>query len=200
MSSMGAFSIARRRAGFQAAAFVVVHVPVLRHDRAPLFPRLPGAIATVFAAVAAVCLAACGRHNAADEPTHVSENLVAFDPPASYPEIAWMGSLEEARHRAADEHKPMIVFVRAAWSRPSVVMESTIWEDSRVLAEAQRFVALRVDLTSTYGGPIPESLKDYDVKEVPTTIVVSSEGKIFGRFGKGQARPGEVAKAMREAK
>jgi hypothetical protein len=94
----------------------------------------------------------------------------------------------------------MILFVRAAWSRASVVMDTTIWRDGRVLAEAPRFVALRVDLTNSLEGVIPASLHDFDVKEVPTTIIVSSEGKILGRFGKGQARPASVAAAMRDAK
>ena len=153
-----------------------------------------------FALLALLPLAACAHRDNGSDPTHVSQNLVAFTPPASYPDIAWMGSLDEARVRAADEHKPMIVFIRAAWSRPSVVMETTIWHDSRVLAEAQRFVALRVDLTSNYGAPIPDTLKDYDVKEVPTTLIVSSDGKILGRFALGKARPAQVAAAMRDAK
>jgi thiol:disulfide interchange protein len=189
---------------------VVLHLPVLRPPRAACFPppplparRLGPAAAVLFALGAGglfLALAACGRHNSPNEPTHVSENLVAFDPPASYPEIPWLGSLEEARVQAADEHKPMILFVRAAWSRASVVMDTTIWHDARVLAEARRFVALRVDLTSSYSGAIPASLSDFDVKEVPTTIIVSSEGKILGRFAKGQARPADVAAAMKDAK
>jgi Thioredoxin-like len=156
----------------------------------------------VLTAFLALLLPGCYRRSArTDELTHISEDPVAFDPPARYPDIAWMGSLDEARVLAADQHKPMILFVRAAWSQPSVTMETTIWRDSRVLAEAPRFIALRVDLTSTYGAPIPDSLKQYyDVKEVPTTLIISSEGKILGRFAPGNARPANVAAAMRDAK
>jgi thiol:disulfide interchange protein len=160
---------------------------------AALLPRLS-------LVVALLALPACAHHRIGDTPTHDAHSLVPFDPPPSYPDISWMGSLDEARVRAADEHKPMIVFIRAAWAQPSVVMETTVWHDSRVLAEASRFVALRVDLTSSYGAPIPDFLKDYDVKGVPTTIIVSSEGKILGRFTVGKARPAEVAAAMRDAK
>ncbi len=156
---------------------------------------LPFVLLTALAASAAAC-----RHESSYQPTHVSQDAVAFVPPPQYPAISWLDSLDEARVRAADEHKPMIVFVRAAWAKQSVVMDSTIWRDSRVLAVAGRFVALRMDLTSAYGAPIPDSLKDYDVKEVPTTIIISSDGKILGRFLKGKARPAEVAAAMRDAK
>ena len=69
--------------------------------------------------------------------TPPSNNAVRFDAPPSYPDIVWIDSIDEARARAADEHKPMIIFVRAAWSKASVDMESTIWRDDRILALAQ---------------------------------------------------------------
>jgi hypothetical protein len=150
-------------------------------------------------AIAAVALAGC-HGSRPNEPTHVSQAPVAFDAPPSYPDIVWTGSLEEARTRAADEHKQMIVFFRAAWSKPSVAMESTIWRDGRVLAEAGRFVALRVDLTSYYGIPIPDEYGPFDVKSVPTTVIVSSDGRVLGRFEEGRARPASVGAAMHEAK
>jgi thiol:disulfide interchange protein len=158
-----------------------------------------------FAAIAALApltagLAACAHHDAGSTPTHISQAPVVFDPPPDYPPIVWTGSLEEARARAADEHKPMIVFIRAAWSKPSVTMETTIWQDARILAEASRFVALRIDLTSSYGSGIPDSLKDFDVRTVPMTLIVSSDGQIVGRFREGAARPAEVAAAMKGAK
>jgi thiol:disulfide interchange protein len=145
-----------------------------------------------------VGLAACGHERPANDPVPSSNGVVPYEPPPQYPEIAWIGTLEEARARAADEHKPMIVFVRAAWSKPSVVMDTTVWQDARVLAEAGRFVALRVDLTPSYEGLVPDSLKDYDIRSVPTTLIVSSSGQITGRLGVGKATAAEVAKAMHE--
>jgi thiol:disulfide interchange protein len=79
-------------------------------------------------------------------------------------------------------------------------MDATVWKDARVLAEAPRFVAIRVDLTSNYGQPIPSSLADFTVETVPTTIVVAADGHVTGRFLAGKARPADVAKAMQDAK
>jgi hypothetical protein len=60
---------------------------------------------------------------------------------------------------------------------------------------------VKVDLTKYYGAPIPDFLKEnYDVQSVPTTIVISSEGKILGRLGKGTARVKYIVSAMRDAK
>jgi thiol:disulfide interchange protein len=144
------------------------------------------------------CVAACGARNIDDIPVP-SQPQVPFRPLASFPDIAWVVSIPEARARAAEDHKPLHVFVRAAWSQPSVMMDSTIWKDVRVLAEAPRFVALKVDLTNAYGDPMPESLKDFLIEGVPTTVVVATDGHVTGRFAAGAARAADVAKAMHDA-
>jgi thiol:disulfide interchange protein len=79
-------------------------------------------------------------------------------------------------------------------------MDATIWKDSRVLAEAPRFVAVRVDLTGNYGKPIPSWLSAFTVDSIPTTVVMGSDGQVTGRFVAGVARAADVAKAMQQAK
>jgi thiol:disulfide interchange protein len=146
-----------------------------------------------------LALSACGSRNINDIPVP-SQPVVPFTPLQSYPDIKWLESVPEARARAAEDHKPLLVFVRAAWSQGSVTMDTTIWRDTRVLAEAPRFVALRVDLTGAYGQPMPDSLKDLAVEGVPTTVVVATDGHVTGRFVAGTARAADVAKAMQDAK
>jgi hypothetical protein len=158
------------------------------------------ALPALLALALATVLPACHRTTPSNTPTHDSRDTVPFSPLPNYPEIAWIGSLEEARARAADEHKPMIVFVRAAWSKPSVTMETTVWNDARILSEAPRFIALRVDLTSSYGAPAPSAFNDFDIKGVPTTLIISSDGRILGRFELGTGHAGVIAAAMRETK
>jgi thiol:disulfide interchange protein len=155
-------------------------------------------VQTLLSAVA-LALFACGPRNINDVPVP-NDSFVPFAALPSYPDIAWLESVTEGRARAAEDHKPLLVFIRAAWSQPSVLMESTIWRDARVLAEAPRFVAVRVDLTNAYGQPMPESLKDFNVEGVPTTIVLASDGHVTGHFAAGTARAPDVAAAMREAK
>ena len=154
---------------------------------------------SVAALAALATLAAC-HHAPRELPIPASTATVRFDPPPSYPDIVWVSSLDEARVRAAEEHKPMVVFIRAAWSKGSVDMETTVWKDDRVLAEARRFVCLRIDLTPQYDGVVPDSLKEFDIRSVPSTFVVSSTGQILGRFGEGKARSKDIAAAMRDAK
>jgi len=47
---------------------------------------------------------------------------------------------------------------------------------------------------------VPDAYKDFDIRGVPTTIVVSSTGQVLGRFGMGKARSADISAAMREAK
>jgi thiol:disulfide interchange protein len=164
--------------------------------------RIPGPplLAALAASAALFAAPGCGGGRHIENTPVPAGTAVPFDPPESYPAIDWSESLAEARVRASEEHKPMLLFVRAAWSRPSVVMDETIWKDGRILAEAPRFVAVKVDLTGNYGKPIPDSLHDYTVEAVPTTIVLGSDGHVTGRFVVGAARAADVAKAMQQAK
>jgi len=152
----------------------------------------PAALLLALAASAAAC---AHEPPPPPEPTNAGTPFT-FESAPHYPPIAWIPSVGEARARAAEERKPMIVFTRAAWAKASVVMDQTIWQDARVLAEAPRFIAMRVDLTDLYGKPLPDSLADYTIESIPTTLIVSSEGRVVARFGAGVARAADVAKAM----
>ena len=76
-------------------------------------------------------------------------------------------------------------------------MDATVWSDGRVLVEAPRFIAARVDLTSGYGKTIPPELSPFDVEDVPTTVVVGSDGHITARFKSGAANAKDVAAALK---
>jgi thiol:disulfide interchange protein len=158
------------------------------------------ALATGLAALATLAsLPSCAGKHIENTPVPAG-SAVPFEPPPAYPDIDWSESLQEGRARAAEENRPLLLFVRAAWARPSVIMDATIWKDDRVLAEAPRFVAVRIDLTGNYGKPMPTWLSEFTVDSVPTTIVMGSDGHITGRFVAGVARAADVAKAMQQAK
>ncbi len=161
----------------------------------------PGVRAARFTLVAsfASALAACGG-SPKPEPIAPRSPPAVFEPPKAYAPIDWIESFEEARARARDEHKPMILFVRAAWAKASIDMEQTIWGDARVLAEAGRFIPLRVDLTDSYGKRIPKTLEPYTIESIPTTLLFDSGGNVVARFEAGVARAKDVAMAMHEAK
>jgi len=152
--------------------------------------------------LALVLLAACAHAppRTPDEPASEPAASIALDDRPPIDEIRWITSSEEAQARSGEEQRPLLVFVRASWSEPSVVMDQTIWGDARVLREAPRFIALRIDLTFGSNKRVPDALtKQYGVETVPTTLVVNTDGSVVARFGIGTARAAEVAKAMHDA-
>lgn len=160
----------------------------------PSYRALLPALAALLAAASEV-----GCHHRLPSVAPASETPVGFTPPMVYPDIDWKSSLEEARALSADEHKPLVIFVRAAWSKASVIMDSTVWKDERVLSQAGRFICARVDLTPEYGDAIPDTLKALDVSSVPTTLIVTTDGRVVGRFISGTAHASDVAAAMKAA-
>jgi thiol:disulfide interchange protein len=156
-------------------------------------------VAPLALALACVAFAGCHPREARPLPQGSPEPF-SYEPAGNYPPVDWIPSLNEARARAAEDHKPLLVFVRAAWAKPSVDMDQTVWSDARVLAEVPRFIALRVDLTSSYGKSIPSTLSDFNVETVPTTVIVGSDGRIAARFGAGDASAVLVAAAMKAAR
>lgn len=159
--------------------------------------------AILFASFPPLALAACSHAappaaRAADPEPEVS---LEASPPPPIASIDWIGSADEAKARAADEGRPMIVFVRASWSEPSVIMDQTIWKDARVLREAPRFIALRIDVTHGAMKAVPDDVaKEYGVESIPTTLVVNTDGSVVARFGLGLARAADVADAMKKAR
>ena len=75
-------------------------------------------------ALLALVLAACGPRNINDVPVP-KEPFIPFAPLQTYPEIAWLESVPEARARSAEDHKPLLLFVRAAWSQPTRLVLTT---------------------------------------------------------------------------
>jgi thiol:disulfide interchange protein len=94
--------------------------------------------------------------------------------------IAWMTSERDARDRARLQSLPLLVYVRADWSVPCIDLERRAWVDARVLAEARRFVPLRLDVTAAEGDAELYAQR-YGVRMIPEIIVVDSAGRILAR-------------------
>lgn len=97
-------------------------------------------------------------------------------PEAEAPPIAWETSEPDARDRSKRRSQPLLVYLRADWSAASLREERDVWTDPRVAAEARRFVALRIDLSST-AGDADGYLSRYGIDVVPTTVVFDGSGR-----------------------
>ncbi len=90
--------------------------------------------------------------------------------------IAWRSDGDEARMRAARSHRPLLVFVSAAWDTASKLLEEHELADPRVVNAARGAVALRIDVTDV-DGPHDVLLDQLAVKSVPVVVVLAANGR-----------------------
>jgi len=94
------------------------------------------------------------------------------------PGVQWHDYSEEIIQQAAAQGKPVIIDFYADWCAPCREFEELTFHDSEVVAQAKnKFLMIKVDVT-TGGNPLHQKLlKRYDVKGVPTIIFLDPKGE-----------------------
>jgi thiol:disulfide interchange protein DsbD len=96
--------------------------------------------------------------------------------------LQWEHSEAMARARAASETRPMLIDFTAEWCGACNELARHTFADAAVMAEASRFVAVKVDATNE-DDPAVDQVKDkYHVVGLPTVIVLGSDGMERQRF------------------
>ncbi len=96
--------------------------------------------------------------------------------------LSWEASEEVARARAETERRPMLLDFTAEWCGACNELSRITFADPKVMSEAKRFVAVKVDATHE-DDPSVDHLKDrYRVVGLPTVILVGSDGRERTRF------------------
>jgi thioredoxin:protein disulfide reductase len=96
--------------------------------------------------------------------------------------LSWEPSEAAARTRAESEQRPMLVDFTAEWCGACNELSRITFADPKVMAEASRFVAVKVDATHE-DDPSIDVLKDrYRVVGLPTVILVGKDGRERTRF------------------
>jgi thiol:disulfide interchange protein DsbD len=96
--------------------------------------------------------------------------------------LSWEHSEETARTRAESEKRPLLVDFTAEWCGACNELSRITFADPKVMSEASRFVAVKVDATHD-DDPSIDVLKDrYRVVGLPTVIILGSDGRERTRF------------------
>lgn len=94
------------------------------------------------------------------------------------PGVQWHDYSEEILQQATAQGKPVIIDFYADWCAPCREFEELTFHDSEVVAQAKdKFLMIKVDVT-TGGNPFhKELLKRYEVKGVPTIVFLNAKGE-----------------------
>jgi thiol:disulfide interchange protein DsbD len=96
--------------------------------------------------------------------------------------LSWEPSEEIARTRAETERRPMLVDFTAEWCGACKELSRITFSDPTVMAEAQRFVAVKVDATNEDDAAVDRVKDRYRVVGLPTVVLLGSDGIERARF------------------
>jgi len=93
--------------------------------------------------------------------------------------IQWDYDVDAALGRAKAEGKPAMIDFTAEWCIPCREMDATTFVDPAVVKEAQRFVAIKADLTKRGNPQVKKLQRRFHIFAPPVTVFVDSSGQIL---------------------
>lgn len=96
--------------------------------------------------------------------------------------LEWLSDEEKAVTVSKAEKRPLMLDFRADWCGACKELEKETFSDANVKVAAGNFVAVRVDATNEDDPKITALTKKYDVKGLPTVVIIDSTGKERKRF------------------
>lgn len=100
--------------------------------------------------------------------------------------IVWADDYATAQRQAAQSDKQMILFFTGKWCVPCRIMKRNVWSDDLVAARVNaKFVPVLIDVNDpeTVG-----SLKQFDVRSTPKTMVVDPQGNVLRQNEGGMSK------------
>ncbi len=119
----------------------------------------------------------------------------SIDP--NVPPIAWITSEEQGRAKAVAANKPVMIDFGAEWCKGCKELEHDTFPDPGVRTEAQRFISIHVDATEDDAPDTKRITDKYNVKGLPTVIMLDANGTEVARILK-PLPPNEFVEAMKK--
>ena len=102
--------------------------------------------------------------------------------PGATTEVPWGHDYEAALAKAKETGKPILMVFHATWCGPCRQMKATTYKDAAVVAKAESFVPVYVDVDEK------KALSDqFEIRGIPHYVIVSPQGQEVERFGGSMA-------------
>lgn len=113
--------------------------------------------------------------------------------------INWSTDMEAALAQAKSEGKPVLIDTWATWCVNCKILEKKTFGNQAVAAEAQRFVALKVQLENSDTPITKDFMTRFGLKHysLPTTLLLDSSGNVK-RILQGVVEPDDMIMEMRK--
>ncbi len=109
--------------------------------------------------------------------------LPAAQPPTERASIDWLPSEQAAVAAGEAEQKPVMLDFWAEWCAPCKRMLQTTFVDADVVEESRRFACAKVDVSVLSAQERDRIAEVYNVRGVPTVVLMDSEGAISTHAG-----------------
>ncbi len=93
------------------------------------------------------------------------------------PSVSWQSYSEDWISEAKASEQPIIMDFYADWCIPCLELDRKTFTDPEVIAAAEKFVRLKVDLTHFDSPEAEELRKRYDIAGVPTIVFLNTNGE-----------------------
>jgi len=115
--------------------------------------------------------------------------------------IAWERDLESGLARAKAEQRPVLIDTWATWCANCRVLDKKTFGNPGVVAEAGRFVPLKVQLETDKSAATIDFMARFGLKHytLPTTLLLDSEGRVR-RIMQGVIEPEDMIAEMRKVR
>jgi len=115
----------------------------------------------------------------------------------SAPAIAWSKEHDATLAKAAADGKPVLIDFGAEWCKACKELEHDTFPDANVRSEAARFAAIRVDADDEDAPDTKRLQAKYEVRGLPTVIMLDATGKEITRLNKF-VPPAEFVAALKK--
>ena len=113
--------------------------------------------------------------------------------------IKWNTDLESGLQQARQQGKPVLIDTWATWCANCRVLEKKTFGNRDVAAEAENFVAIKVQLEKSDSPITKDFMRRFGLKtySLPTTLMLDSDGNVK-KILQGALGPEEMISHMRE--